>query len=322
MSSRTALLRRPPYRRPLCAAVLTVLVALVAGCSDSPKGRRVDFAKRVDVAQVRLGTDAARSERLPLKVAIASVLSPTRTLDGYHDLLTYMGQQLSRPVRLFQRGTYAEINELLRTRDIDLAFVCAGALVDGERTFGMEAIVVPQVAGKTSYYSYLIVKRGNPIGNLADLRGKTFAFSDPLSNSGRIVPAYKLALWGETPESFFRRTVFTYSHDNSIAAVADGLVDAAAVDSLVYDYLGARDPDTIARTEVIARWGPYGIPPVAVHPDLELPEKRRLRQFLLSIHADPRGATILKELMIDRFVEVDRPLFESVRQMDAVIRRR
>jgi phosphonate transport system substrate-binding protein len=255
-------------------------------------------------------------------VAIASILSPSRTLDSYHDLLTYMGRRLGRSVRLFQRGTYAEVNDLLKNREIDLAFVCAGALLEGEREFGMEALVVPRMWGKTVYYSYLIVNRRSPAERLEDLRGKSFAFSDPLSNSGRLVPVYQLAIRGETPESFFSRTVFTYSHDNSIVAVADGLVDGAAVDSLVYDYLRSRNPEAVAQTRIVTRWGPYGIPPVAVHPSLDPEQKRTLREFLLSIHEDPEGKQILDRLLIDRFVPVDPNLFRSIRQMEARVRRR
>ena len=91
----------------------------------------------------------------------------------------------------------------------------------------MEALVVPEVNGIPLYYSYLIVRADAPFRSLADLRDRTFAFSDPLSNSGRLVPVYQLALMGETPESFFGRYIFTYAHDNSIKAVAENLVDAA-----------------------------------------------------------------------------------------------
>lgn len=306
------------------AAGLLLLIALaLAACGESPEATRVSLERRAAIASVRppQTAEAVRGSPPPIRVAIASILSPGRTLDGYHDLLTYMGQRLERPVRLFQRGTYAEVNDLVKNREIDLAFVCAGALVEGEHEFGMQALVVPQMRGETLYYSYLVVNRRSGAERLADLRGKTFAFSDPLSNSGRLVPVYQLALRRETPERFFSRTVFTYSHDNSILAVADGLVDGAAVDSLVYDYLRARNPEAIAETRIIERWGPYGIPPVVVHPDLDPEVRRALAGFLLSIHLDPDGQRILDRLLIDRFVEVPPGLFRSIREMAAVVRR-
>lgn len=305
-----------------CGVVLLAIALAACGQADDPS--QVTLGRRVDVASVRApASDLGAPGSAPaLRVAIASILSPARTLDGYHDLLSYMGQRLGRPVRLFQRGTYAEVNDLLKNREIDLAFVCAGALLEGEREFGMQVLVVPQMRGETTYYSYLIVNRGSRAERLEDLRGRSFAFSDPLSNSGRLAPVYQLAIRRETPERFFSRSVFTYSHDNSILAVADGLVDAGAVDSLVYDYLRARSPDAVAQTRVVERWGPYGIPPVVVHPELDPGFRRTLRDFLLAIHAEPEGKRILDHLLIDRFVPVAPDLYRSIRQMDARVRRR
>jgi len=309
---------------PRRSAWLLLIVPTLAGCGPGPEPTRVDLGRRVEVASVRPAEapQTTRGSPPPLRVAIAGILSPSRTLDGYHDLLTYMGERLGRPVRLYQRGTYAEVNDLLKNREIDLAFVCAGALLEGEREFGMEALVVPEMRGQTVYYSYLIVNRVSPAERLEDLRGRSFAFSDPLSNSGRLVPVYQLVLRGETPERFFSRTVFTYSHDNSILAVADRLVDGAAVDSLVYDYLRARNPEAVRETRIVERWGPYGIPPVVVHPALDPAFKRALRDFLLGIHTDPQGKQLLDPLLIDRFVPVDPNLFRSIREMEARVRGR
>jgi hypothetical protein len=43
---------------------------------------------------------------------------------------------------------------------------------------------------------------------------------------------------------------------------------------------------------------------------------------LLSLHTDPAGAAILRRLLIDRFVEVEPTLFQSVREMEARVGRR
>src|SRR3972149_1629618 len=238
---------------------------LFAGCGENPEGVPISMAQRTEVASVRPPepAEAAGGASAPLRAAIASILSPSRTLDDYHDLLTYMGQRLGRPIRLYQRGTYAEVNDLLKNREIDLAFVCAGAFVYGERDFGLGAPVVPGVRRGGTPPLYLFLRGGaSPGERLEALRRKSFAFSDPLSNTARLVPVYQLRLLGETPEQFFSRTVFTYSHDNSILAVAEGLVAGGAVDSLVYDYLAARNPDAVAGTRIVARWGPPSIPPV------------------------------------------------------------
>ena len=150
-----------------------------------------------------------------------------------------------------------------------------------------------------------------------DLRGKTFAFSDPDSNSGKLVPTYMLSRMNETPDTFFKKYVFTYGHDKSIKAVAERLVDGAAVDSLVWDYLDKTDPEYTSQTKIILKSPPYGIPPVVVRPGLDGKMKERLKDIFLNVHNDEAGREILKGMMIDRFVPANDSAYASVREMQA-----
>lgn len=295
---------------------LAALLVFLAACGR-PAYPRVSLAEPGAAAPA---ANPDKPRKLPLRIAIAAVISPQATLDAYGPLLDYLSAKLDRPVQLLQRTTYAEITELIRAGGADLAFVCGGAYVEGQRDFGMELLVAPQVRGETIYYSYIIVARDTTAQSLADLRGRTFAFSDPLSNSGHLAPQWLLAQMGETPETFFASTLFTYSHDNSIRAVADHLADGAAVDSLVYDYTIARQPTYSARTRVIDKVGPFGIPPVVVHPNLDPALKAQLRAVLLDMAGDPAGRAALDTLMVDRFVMVDDSAYDSIRSIAALLR--
>lgn len=147
---------------------------------------------------------------------------PKGTVESYQSLLDYLSAQLHRPVESVQRRTYAEVNDLVESGDVDVAFVCTSAYIAGYDRFGMELLAAPQVNGETVYYSLLIVPVDSPAQTLADLRGKVFAFTDPMSNTGRMYPTFLVNQLGNTPEEFFTRTFFTYSHDDAIRAVADG----------------------------------------------------------------------------------------------------
>jgi phosphonate transport system substrate-binding protein len=253
-------------------------------------------------------------------MAVAAVISPQATMESYRPLTEYISSRLDRPVELIQRGTYAEINDLVRSGAVDLAFVCGGAFVEGERDFGMELLVAPQVNGDTVYFSYLIVPAGSQAQSLEDLREGTFAFSDPLSNSGHLALQWQLDQMGELPETFFSKTIFTYSHDNSIQAVADHLVDGAVVDSLVYDYLDRQSSPLIHRVRIIDRYGPFGIPPVVVHPDIDPDLRAVLLTTLLTMADDPEGKQVLSKLHIERFVVIEPSVYESIRQMASKVR--
>lgn len=297
-------------------AASVLIVLFLSACARSPY-------PSVNLAEPGVpppSDNAGETRKLPLRVAVAAVISPQATLDAYGPLLDYLTSKLDRPVQLIQRSTYAEINQLVHSGGADLAFVCGGAYVEGQREFGMELIAAPEVRGETFYYAYIIVPRDSPAQSLSDLRGFTFGFTDPLSNTGYLAPLWLLRGMGETPERFFSHTTFTYSHDNSIRAVADHLVDGAAVDSLVYDFTIARDPTFSRQTRVVEKAGPFGIPPVVVHPDLDPELKAQLRSVLLDMADDPAGRAALDGLLIDRFVVVDDSVYDSIRDMARILR--
>jgi phosphonate transport system substrate-binding protein len=252
---------------------------------------------------------------MPLRVAVAAVISPRGNVESYTPLLNYLANQLGRPVEMVQRRTYQEINDLLRDGQVDVAFVCTSAYVTGKQDFNMQLLAAPQVNGAMVYYSHLIVPATSPAASMADLRGKVFAFTDPMSFSGRVYPTSLVRELGAEPEVFFGRTFFTYSHDNAIRAVADGLADAAAVDSLVYDFAVARDPSLAARVKVIHRSPPFGIPPVVVRPDTRPQLRAELHDLLLGLQEAPEGPAILAALGFDRFVPIEDSAYDSVRRL-------
>lgn len=257
------------------------------------------------------------SQVMPLKVAVAAVISPQGTAESYQPLLDYLSDKLDRPIQLVQRRTYAEVNDLVRDGGVDVAFVCTAAYVAGRDAFGMELLAAPQVNGEVAYYSVLIVPADSPATGMADLRGKVFAFTDPLSNTGRNYPTWLVSQLDETPDTFFARTFYSYSHDDAIRAVADGMADGAAVDSLVYDYALARDPGLSERVRVIHTSPPFGIPPVVVGPDARPQLKAELEALLLGLADDPDGQSALRAIGVERFVHIDDSAYDSVRVLNA-----
>jgi phosphonate transport system substrate-binding protein len=146
-----------------------------------------------------------------------------------------------------------------------------------------------------------------------------FAFTDPESNTGSIVPRHWLAEIGETPESFFRQTTFTYSHDNSMLAVAKNLVDAAAVDGHQWEYYQRVNPIHTAETRVIRKSDPFGSPPVVASLKLDDEVKSRVRNLLLTMDQDPEGKQIMDKILVERFVSPRDEWYEPIQTMTASI---
>jgi len=284
---------------------------VASGCADDSDRKVVDFSRTIGVAR----PDTASPEQSGLRVAVGAMVSPRETFAHYREILEYIGAKAGTEVQLVQRRTYGEISDLLGKGGIDLAFVCSGpyAMEKDRQTF--ELLATPEVNGSHFYQAYLIVNEKSPFHNLGDLRGKTFAFTDPDSNTGKLVPTYWLGQIQESPESFFGKTIYTYSHDNAIMAVAKGLVDAAAVDGLIWDFYHKRNPAVTAATRVIRKSEPYGIPPLVASGKLSSDMKGRIRELLLAMHQDADGKRILDHLMIDRFVEPKDEWYDGIRAL-------
>ncbi len=183
----------------------------------------------------------------------------------------------------------------------------------------MELLVAPVVHGDTHYYSYIIVHKDSPITTFEELRGKNFACSDPQSCTGCLVPSYELSKKNETYETFFNKCDFTKSHDNSISAIAGKLYDGAAVDSIIWEYFNSTEPKYTSKTKIIKKIGPFGIPPIVVHPKLDISLKEDIKNIMLNMHKDDNAVTFLKKIHIDRFVIVKDSIYDSVRKMQELL---
>jgi phosphonate transport system substrate-binding protein len=257
----------------------------------------------------------------PLRIAVAAMISPEETLGAYQALMDYIATKLRRPVEIKQRRTYQEVNDMLGAGKLDAAILCSGPYVHARRQYGVELLAVPVINGSPTYHSYIIVPTASRAGSLPDLAGKRFAYTDPLSTSGRLYPVYALLEAGHNPATFFAKTIFTYSHDNSIEAVAEGVVDGAAVDSLIYEYLKRTNPGLVARTRVIQQSPPLGAQPVGAPRRGDPALKRALQRAFLGLDHDPSARPILQKLGVDRFIAGDDRLYDGIRQMLALVER-
>jgi phosphonate transport system substrate-binding protein len=241
-----------------------LIFAGITGCSEIENTKEINFSTPEDKNVI-----LQQPEEKHLHIAVGGMITPRAGFAYYKKLLDYIGKQLNKTVEFVDKEDYAMINKMMEEGSIDVAFVCGGPYVDGRKEFGMELLAAPHAYGGTLYYSYIIAPGDSPVKNFEELRGKAFAFTDPLSNTGKLVPTYMLAKMDETPDSFFKSYDYTYAHDKSIKAVATGLVDGAAVDSLIWEYANQTNPEHTSKTKIIKRSPPYGIPPVVVRAGLD-----------------------------------------------------
>lgn len=270
----------------------------------------VDFSDTISVK-----SNTSSDSLSPVYIAIASMTSPRETVNYYHDLIDYISKQIGRPIYFKQKKTYEEVNEMLSAGEVDFAFICSGAYIEEKRKGNIRILAAPLINHQTYYQAYIITQKNSGINSFKDLDGHSFAFTDPISNTGCLYPRKQLNLLSTNENQFFSKTIFTYGHDISIQMVNQGIVDAASVHSLIYNYIANTHPELVANTRIIKESELFGMPPVVSPSNLKESCFNKYRDVFLHIHEDSVGVGILRKLKIEKFVTVNDSIYDNVRHL-------
>jgi phosphonate transport system substrate-binding protein len=110
---------------------------------------------------------------------------------------------------------------------------------DAVDVIGMTA---DDATGAHGYHSVVVVKADSPYQTLDDLKGKSFAFADPDSTSGYLIPDYSFRqkLGGNVDNQynhFFSSITFSGGHEQDILGVLNGqFAGAVTYSSMSGDY--------------------------------------------------------------------------------------
>ncbi len=231
---------------------------------------------------------------------------------------SYLERATGYGIELVTRRTYQEVTALLISGQLEAAWICGFPYVQYRESLAL--IAVPEWNGRPLYQSYIIVPAERPVQDVADLRGDIHAFSDPDSNSGYLVTNALLVERGWDPETFFRKTLFTYGHRNVIRAVASGLVQSGSVDGYVWAVMQEIEPELVRKTRILRKSEWFGFPPVATSRALADSDAiRALRLALLNSPDSEDGQRMLHLLRLTGFCEAEPSLFDLVAEKVMVL---
>lgn len=225
----------------------------------------------------------------------------------------YLEGELGRAVLFVQFGSYTQVMDALRAGQLDLAWVCGYPYVLQRQE--LQLVSVPLWRRAPVYQSYLIADELSTVRTVDDLRARTFAYSDPLSNSGFLYVQHLLRGRQHDPSSYFKRSFFTYSHRHVVDAVSQGLAEAGAVDGYVWETLAELSPAVTARTRVLMRSPDFGFPPIVAPRSRPAAQVTEFAHALKNMAAHPTGQRILQDLRLDGFADATPGLFDSIAAM-------
>ncbi len=183
-------------------AFLILVVVLGAGLAlvgliklyDYNKTPHITFSDWVAVKPIE-------AENNRFRFAVASMISAEETWVTYKQLVDYVASHLGDEASMILRPSYSDVRILLEEKKVDIALVCTGTYVACSRASTVELIAVPEFKNDIKYRCLFVVNKNSTINDIADLRGRSFAFTDPESNTGCIVPSWVVKKQGSNPET-------------------------------------------------------------------------------------------------------------------------
>ncbi len=237
-------------------------------------------------------------------------------LPVYQFITAWIGQRLGIETELLSADTHDQYDSLRP----DVAFMCGLPYVLMRRQARpVEALAAPVLAGerysgRPIYFSDVIVRLDTPFRGFADLRGCSWAYNERVSQSGYGITRHRLIQMGAT-DGFFSRVVCASWHQRAIRWVAEGEIDAAAIDSQVLAIELRDHPELAASIRVIDIFGPSTIQPVVARTDLPDSLKADVQAAFCMLADDPAARAILSHGLFERFVKVQDADYDDIRAM-------
>src|ERR671919_529338 len=171
--------------------------------------------------------------------------------------------------------------------------------------------------GSLGYRSCLIVHGDSDMFSPEDIAGKTFAFNDPNSTSGYLVPsAFFLMEMGVDPRKHFGKVTFSGSHEASILAVANKKVDVASTN--LPDLTQLTREGKVPRGALRVIWVSKLIPndPIVVRKDLPASLRAAMQESLVSMKARAPEAFAQGGQFFSGFVKADDTKYQGIRDLN------
>lgn len=232
----------------------------------------------------------------------------------------YLAEQTGLPINFDVRADWPERYAELERGTMHAAWICGAPYVRLRgRGIAVELLAAPVWKGdryqdRPVYFSDVLVREDSPFTRFEDLRGARFAVNEPGSLSGYECVRGELARRGE-PGPFFGAVFASGAHQNSLALILSGEVDAAAIDTTVLEEEIRRQPGLAARLRAIHTIGPAPMPPVVAAAALSPKTRTLLRDALVSMHTTAHGAQILAGLPVARFAAISDADYEPLRAL-------
>jgi phosphonate transport system substrate-binding protein len=264
------------------------------------------------------GVEAVGTAEHPLTMVFVPSVNSQELATSADELAKLLETETGYKVKGSVGTSYSAVVEAMGTGHVDLGWLNPFSYVLAHNKYGVEPLLITKRSGSRTYHGVIITRTDSGINNLMDLKGKKFAYVDPLSTSGTIYPQLAMMAAGIDPKKDLGQTIFAGGHDKVVIAVYQKQADAGAIyggkDRDARDRVQSTIPDVMEKTKVIAKTDPIPNDNVSVRKELPAEVKTKLKTALQKVMATDAGRRILENYEIDGVESVTDADYESIRK--------
>jgi phosphonate transport system substrate-binding protein len=239
------------------------------------------------IAPPAAAADDGLAEPGVLKVGIIPAEDARAVVRQSKEVMDQVSKTLGMKTEIFVGSDYNATIEALRANKVDVALMGAFGYVLATTQAPVEAfaVTVTKKSNSPDYHSIIIAKKdAADLTSLESLKGRTFAFVDPSSTSGSLMPKSAFVQAKIDPEKDFKKVIYSGGHDASIIAVAEGKVDAASVADRIF--ANACDKKAVDCSKIKVIWTSPAIPndPLFYRKALSPEMKKKVAASFYAIH--------------------------------------
>jgi phosphonate transport system substrate-binding protein len=242
-----------------------------------------------------------------------------RLVPIYQKVGELIGDKLGCKVEVFVATSYNAEIEAMRNGKLEIGEFGPLGYVLAHQVATAEAVAAFGTAdGKpNTYWASIVTYPGSGINTVAEIKGHSFAFSDPASTSGHLFPAYGLRKAGLDPDKDVRG-IFAGSHTSSFEALYNHKVDAGELNSEQLE--SAMQRGHYKDGDMVFLWKSDPIPtdPFVVRGDLPAEFKKRVIAVLQSLDLsalDPADRKIMVGAGVIRLVPQTDGAYDGIRDL-------
>lgn len=258
-----------------------------------------------------------------LTFAIIPTEETVAELQLYQPITKRMEELTGKKIEFFMPTSYASVVEGMLSKFVDVAVLGPYSYVIANSK-DSEVEVFATYAKKPGYLQeegpgykgVLISKKGSGIKTISDTKGTLVGLTDPGSTSGNLVPRVVFSEKIDMDiDDYFKKVVYTGSHELSTVAVDQGKVDVAFVASHRFDNVVAKGEVKLEDFNILWSSPPIPQDPFVYRSSLCEDIKANIRNTFLGLKDDPNAQAFLENVKSNTFVPMSSADYDVIRDL-------